>query len=108
MLTMQRDFTDSAGSVPRKGCLVCAAAHRDVEDERAVPHRLQAPDSLRLLRFRSGGAVMVKNATDAARRQVEVLARIVLVVMVVLLTVGAVKLYWSWPAEPILQFLRFQ
>jgi hypothetical protein len=51
---------------------------------------------------------MVNNETDAARRQVEVLARIVLVAMVVLLTVGAVKVFWSWPAEPILQLLRFQ
>jgi hypothetical protein len=50
---------------------------------------------------------MVKHETDATRRQVEVLARLVLVVMVALLTVGAVKLFWSWPAEPILQFLRF-
>jgi hypothetical protein len=50
---------------------------------------------------------MVKIDTAATRRQVEVLARIVLVTMVVLLTVGAVKLFWSWPAEPILQFLQF-
>jgi len=52
-------------------------------------------------------AVMVKNETDAVRRQVEILARLVLVAMLTLLTIGAVKLIWSWPAEPILQFLRF-
>ena len=50
---------------------------------------------------------MVKNETDAVRRQVEILARLVLVAMLTLLTIGAVKLIWSWPAEPILQFLRF-
>ena len=50
---------------------------------------------------------MVKNETDAVRRQVEILARLVLVAMLTLLTIGAVKLFWSWPAEPILQFLRF-
>jgi hypothetical protein len=41
------------------------------------------------------------------RRMVEILSWIALVTMFVLLTVGAVKLFWSWPAEPILQFLQF-
>jgi hypothetical protein len=49
---------------------------------------------------------MVNIDTAATRRQVEVLARIVLAAMFALLTVGAIKLFWSWPAEPILQFLR--
>jgi hypothetical protein len=52
------------------------------------------------------GTVMVNIDTAATRRQVEVLARIVLAAMFALLTVGAIKLFWSWPAEPILQFLR--
>ena len=49
---------------------------------------------------------MVHIDAAAERRQVEVLARIVLVALAVLLTVGAVKLFWSWPVEPVLQFLR--
>jgi hypothetical protein len=49
---------------------------------------------------------MVNIDEAAERRQVEVLARIVLAAMFALLTVGAVKLFWSWPTESILQFLR--
>lgn len=49
---------------------------------------------------------MVNHEVTAVQRHMDFLARIVLVAMAVLLTVGAVKLFWSWPAEPILQFLR--
>jgi hypothetical protein len=51
---------------------------------------------------------MVHNETAATRRQVEGLARVTLIAMVTLLTVGAVKLFWSWPADAILQFLGSQ
>jgi hypothetical protein len=49
---------------------------------------------------------MVFHGTGSERRMVEVLAWIALTTMFMLLTVGAVKLFWSWPAEPLLQFLR--
>jgi hypothetical protein len=52
--------------------------------------------------------VMVNIEAAAARRQVEVFARVALIAMVILLTVGAVKLFWPWPAEAILQFLGSQ
>ena len=42
----------------------------------------------------------------AERRMVEILAWVALMIMIILLTVGAVKLFWSWPVEPILQILR--
>jgi hypothetical protein len=49
---------------------------------------------------------MVNNEAATERRRVEVLARMVLIAMFLLLTVGAVKLFASWPADPILHFLR--
>jgi hypothetical protein len=49
---------------------------------------------------------MVNDEAATERRMVEILAWIALITMCVLLTVGAVKLFWSSPAEPILQFLR--
>lgn len=49
---------------------------------------------------------MVNHESGSERRMVEVLAWIALTTMFTLLTVGAIKLFWSWPAEPILQFLR--
>jgi hypothetical protein len=53
------------------------------------------------------GTVMINIDAAAERRHVEVLARIVLVAIVVLLAIAVGKVFWSWPAEPILQVLRF-
>jgi hypothetical protein len=52
--------------------------------------------------------VWVNIEAAAAGRQVEVFARVALIAMVILLTVGAVKLFWAWPADAILQFLGSQ
>jgi len=96
---MQRGFTDSAESLREKIYLVCAAAHRDVQGDRTPPHRRKALGSRKLLSsVDQEGTVMVKTVivnieAVAARRQVEVLARIVLIAMVILLTVGAMKLF---------------
>ena len=52
------------------------------------------------------GTAMVNYDAAAERRLVLSLSRIALIAMVILLTVGAVNLFGSWPADPILQFLR--
>jgi hypothetical protein len=58
------------------------------------------------LRFRLDEDRMVNYEAGSERRMVEVLSWIALTTLFMLLTVGAVKLFWSWPAEPLLQFLR--
>jgi hypothetical protein len=49
---------------------------------------------------------MVNYDAAAERRLALLLSRIALIGMGILLTVGAVNLFGSWPADPILQFLR--
>jgi hypothetical protein len=68
-----------------------------------------APDSRRLVEgfvWDKEGTAMVNYDAAAERRLVLLLSRIALIAMGILLTVGAVNLFGSWPADPILQFLR--
>ena len=45
--------------------------------------------------------------TSEGRGKVEVLAGAVLITVLGVLIAGAVAIAWTWPAEQILQFLRF-